>query len=152
MNHLESASFKFENYRITNFSFSDPENDEQELNIGFNPSGLFIRDSSTYILEFEFSASGEDDGKQIINAKMIGIFKFENISDLKDIPQYFYQNSIAIVFPFMRSFVSTLTMMGGIKHLLLPILNLSSLEKTLKENTYSTNIEFTDSEGPKLIE
>ncbi|EXZ22215.1 pretranslocase subunit SecB family protein, partial [Bacteroides fragilis str. S13 L11] len=54
---------------------------------------------------------------------------------LAEIPNFFYPNSIAILFPYVRAFVSTLTLQANIKPILLPTLNLSSLQDTLRENT-----------------
>ena len=47
----------------------------------------------------------------------------------------FISNSIAILFPYVRAFVSTLTLQANIKPILLPTLNLSSLQDILRENT-----------------
>ena len=151
MNQSDKAVFNLENYRISHFSFSDPENEEQQLNIAFNPSGLFFKGESRFVLQFEFLAAGSEDGKQIIKAKMIASFQFVEKIEYGDIPPYFYKNAIAIVFPFMRSFVSTLTLLAGVKQLILPILNLSSLESTLIENTVVPDMGFTERDDQKLI-
>ncbi len=144
MNQPQEAIFKFENYRINKFSFSDPENEDQKINIAFNPSGLFIKEGSRFVVQFDFTTSGIEDGKQIISARMIASFKFNEAIELNNIPDYFYKNSIAIVFPYLRAFVSSLTVLANVKPMILPILNLGSLEKTLKENTTSIDVELTE--------
>lgn len=53
-------------------------------------------------------------------------------------PSYFYRNSIAIVFPYIRAFISTVTLQANIPPIILPTMNLTSLEIPLKQNT--TNV------------
>lgn len=55
--------------------------------------------------------------------------------ELKDIPDFFYANSIAIIFPYIRAFVSTLTLQANIPPIVLPTLNLSQLRTILRDNT-----------------
>ncbi|MBK7039827.1 MAG: protein-export chaperone SecB [Bacteroidetes bacterium] len=54
---------------------------------------------------------------------------------LVEIPTFFYKNCIAIIFPYLRAFLSTLTLQANVKPLILPLMNLSGLEKPLIENT-----------------
>jgi len=68
-----------------------------------------------------------------VNCK--AIFDFDDDAKEAGIPDYFYKNSIAIVYPFIRSFISSLTLQANVKLILLPTMNLSSLEAPLKENT-----------------
>lgn len=60
---------------------------------------------------------------------------FENVSSFDEIPTYFYRNAIAIIFPYVRAFISTVTLQSNIPPVILPTMNLSSLESPLKENT-----------------
>lgn len=39
---------------------------------------------------------------------------FESARTLEDIPDYFYANSIAILFPYVRAFVSTVSLQANI--------------------------------------
>lgn len=42
---------------------------------------------------------------------------------------------MAILFPYIRAFVSTVTLQANVMPILLPTVNLSSLESRLRENT-----------------
>lgn len=114
------------------------------MNIGFNPSGTFLKTEAKFIIQFDFNTTGIDDGKQIISAKMLASFKFNKQIEADQIPNFFYKNSLAIVFPYLRAFITTLTTQAGVKPLILPILNLESLEKTLRANTEIINAHLTD--------
>lgn len=66
---------------------------------------------------------------------MTASFQFsEDVIDIEDIPTYFYANSIAIVFPYLRAFISSLTIQANLKPMILPTMNLTSLSSPLKEN------------------
>lgn len=62
-------------------------------------------------------------------------YQFENVNSFEEIPDFFYKNSIAILFPFVRAYVSIITIQANVPSVMLPTLNLSSLESELKENT-----------------
>ena len=57
--------------------------------------------------------------------------------EFNDIPGFFYPNSIAILFPYIRAFVSTLTLQANVTPIVLPTLNLTNLQEKLKKNTTS---------------
>lgn len=71
----------------------------------------------------------------LITATFKAVFKFQDKLLFDEIPAFFYKNSIAIAFPYLRSFISTLTLQANIKPIILPLMNLSELEKPLKDNT-----------------
>ncbi len=64
-------------------------------------------------------------------------FNFPESPGFADLSPYFYQNSIAIIFPYIRAFATALTAMANVNPIILPTMNLSSLEEPLKQNTKS---------------
>ncbi|MGO3805987.1 MAG: protein-export chaperone SecB [Sphingobacterium sp.] len=64
-----------------------------------------------------------------------GIFEFINVSQFSEIPDFFYTNCIAILFPYLRSYISTVTVQSNIKPIILPTLNLTPLAKKLRESS-----------------
>ena len=71
-----------------------------------------------------------------ISVQCKGAFKFENVTTLEEIPDYFYRNCIAILFPYVRAYVSLVTTQANVPGVILPTLNLSNLEDDLKKNTF----------------
>ena len=135
MNETKKASFDFENYKINSFSFNDVDNDHSELSVKFEPKGEYDTKSGLFILTFSFKAFLNDGKSELLNVILKANFKFREVVSLEDIPSYFYRNSIAIVFPYLRAFVTTLTAIGNTKPLILPVLNLTGLEQPFKDNT-----------------
>lgn len=133
---MESATFTLEGYHFQEISlFLDEFESNPTLSINFDPQGEFIESESVYKLKFTFNAKTENTDKSVVKVLCKASFKFQNITKLEDIPDYFYPNSIAIVFPYVRALVSTLTLQANVRPILLPTMNLSSLKDDLKANT-----------------
>ena len=77
----------------------------------------------------------KQDEDDFINAKMISFFEIPDANSLDEIPDFFYRNSIAIAYPYLRAFITNLTIQAGQKPIIMPLLNLSELEKPFRENT-----------------
>jgi len=54
---------------------------------------------------------------------------------MEDIPDFFYKNSIAILFPYLRAYLSLVTTQANVPGIILPTYNLSGLEEELRSNT-----------------
>jgi preprotein translocase subunit SecB len=134
---MEKASFSIDKYYFDKVSIDFDNFSKDKLFVDFKPSGVFNKSDSTFDLTFNFTAftSEEKDAKPFVYMRCIGIFKFDNVKNLSDIPSYFYRNSIALLFPYLRAYVSLVTNQANISSLVLPTMNLISLETPLKENT-----------------
>lgn len=134
---MNKAAFSLEGYKFdqVELNLENVKSDTAFL-VDFEPSGVYKEDEKLYILKFVFKAmKDEAEESPIVRIRCIAEFKFEGVASLENIPSFFYLNSIAILFPYVRAFVSTLTLQANIKPILLPTLNLSSLQETLKNNT-----------------
>lgn len=134
---MEKASFSIERYYFDKVLIDLQYHTSDKLFVDFKPSGIFNSENSTYQLKFDFSAftSQEKDTQPFVNIRCNGIFQFENVVSVDEIPSYFYRNSIAILFPYLRAYVSIVTNQANTPPIVLPTMNLASLEKPLKENT-----------------
>jgi preprotein translocase subunit SecB len=138
MSEVKKASFSFKGYQVRSFSYAEPVNPKiDSLSIDFDPSGTFSKGSGIFEVKFNFKAfiKEGDQSQDVITAILYTAFQFEGKLGLSDVPSYFYRNSIAIVFPYLRAFISNLTLQANVKPIILPILNLSDLEEPLRKNT-----------------
>ena len=136
---MEKAAFALKNYifKKVNIDFSSIEEKSNFL-IRFNHSGIFNSNTNTYSLTIIFSALDEkNENLELINIECEATFVFSKEATLETIPEYFYANSIAIIFPYVRAFVSTVTLQANISPVVLPTLNLTSLKEKLKEHSRS---------------
>lgn len=140
----EKALFSLVGYRFTK-SLLDLSNMPNADNISllFEPSGVFYTESKRFDMTFRFSATSSDSQKESIAIEVIvnAQFVFKNIEKLEDIPDFFYPNAIAIIFPYVRAFVSTLTLQANVSPLIIPTMNLVALKDNFKQNTHLAKTE-----------
>lgn len=131
---MKEAAFSLINYSIVK-AILDLENLPigSTFNLDFNPSGVYEQNSGKYTLCLTFQAKCEN--IEAVNIKIIAVYQFKKTLGFNDIPSYFYSNSIAIIFPYIRAFVSTLTLQANVVPIMLPTLNISALENVLRNNT-----------------
>ena len=121
------AKFRFLNYQIheSSIRISDAESVEKDLQIDIKKSNKEEEKENIYNLFFEIT----------INDKLgsLNIFlniegKFEFNKDLTDSEKdsFFNINAPAILFPYVRAYISTLTSLSGINPIILPTINLSN--------------------------
>ena len=133
INKLTISEFSFESFSIKKTYLLYNRKPNKELNLSISSKGKIDKQLNCFFLEMQVLI---DDSENNFEAEIIivGVFSFkENIN--KDIlDNYFYLNAPAILFPFIRSYIYTLTSHSGIGTITLPIMNLSSVID-LKENT-----------------
>ena len=141
---MEPARFSFKRYSFTeaHLSLTDIPN-ECGISLNFHPTGVFHCNTRIFSLTLDFTASYEKEQENVNFAKIVlnADFEFKDITSLGEVPDYFYPNSLAIVFPYIRAFISTLTLQANVRPIVLPTMNLSSLKLEFRNNsTESTNV------------
>lgn len=141
MNETKPAVFSFQDFQINKFSFnrhSRSQTEESTLSVDFNPEGIFYVNEAEFNIDLAFNAfykGANGERYELVSVEMTAIFMFKERVDFDKIPTYFYRNSIAIIFPYLRAFISSLTIQANIPPLILPIMNLMDLEEVLRRNT-----------------
>lgn len=131
-----TAAFSFTGHKVKKFTLTVPDIEPENVAVDFDPSGEYDANTGIYKLILVFSARyGEKNENVFANITAEGYFRLDGKPSFEDVAPYFYANSIAILFPYLRAFVTVLTSVGNIKPLILPTLNLGSLAIPLKENT-----------------
>lgn len=136
MAEAKKASFSFKKFSVPKFSYSSTNNElESELRLSFEPKGYYNKENSNFKLVIEFKGIEESTDNEIIKVTSEALFEFSEELDSKEIPIYFYSNSIAIVFPYIRAFISNLTLQANTGVIMLKLLNFTKMGNLLKENT-----------------
>jgi len=110
------------------------------ISVSFDPSGKYYQKEGRFDLKIIFSAFYDKEGsvdekESLINVAIEGVFMFSEPLKFTDLPTYFYQNSIAIIFPYIRAFVTSLTAIANVNPFILPTMNLMALEEPLRTHT-----------------
>ncbi|MCG8860077.1 protein-export chaperone SecB [Tenacibaculum finnmarkense] len=135
MEEVQKAAFSFEHFKVPKFSYNENNDNGSKLKLGLEPKGTYNSITGEFTLNLNFISHNEDNlGNFIFELNSIAVFKFNSSIKYNDIPEYFYKNAIAIMFPYLRAFTSTLTLQANTKLLKLGLMNLTGLEIPLKEN------------------
>ena len=87
------------------------------------------------MLYFDVLVECKETNTDVIRVSCEATFTFGDSVSINDIPDYFYPNSLAIIFPYVRAFVSTITLQANIQPVVLPTINLMGLTESLKSQT-----------------
>ncbi len=132
---MEKAAFRLDSYKFTKASLNFDIPNPAELVINFNVQGSFYPKKSLYELYFDTKIDCKETDKEVIGVSCIATYKFNDFIDFKDIPEYFFTNCLAILFPYLRAFVSTISLQANVRPVLLPTINLSGLTDGLRNKT-----------------
>ncbi len=132
---MENIRFQFQSFLVKRslIELKDGQPDKG-FNIAITPSGQILSAKSVFQLKLEIKVH---DNNEVINAELTTVATFifnKNIKEF-DLENYFFVNAPAIVFPYVRAYLSTLTNLSGIRPINLPTLNLTQLKDNLKKNT-----------------
>ncbi len=134
---MQQAIFKIKSYRFNKVNLNlDVLNTDSSLEIEFQTKSIFYQEKKTFELSFVCDVFNEnEDINKLVSVSCIVEYEFDNNLTLEDIPNYFYSSSLAIVFPYVRSYISMLTMQSNITNITLPLLNLTNHAEKIKEST-----------------
>lgn len=130
------SNFQFLGYKILKSSIDLKETitENSGLDIGFKASGTVNKKNLTFDLNLKVLIKNSENSLNIeINS--VGNFRFEPVEDVNDIADFFYINASALLFPYIRAYIGTLTNLSGLKAINLPTLNLTNLAEDLRKNT-----------------
>jgi preprotein translocase subunit SecB len=127
--------FKFLNYRISNFSYDETGKDNSEYEIAFDPTGIYNEVNGKYSLSLTFKADDKETKKNVITVIAKAEYKFDKIYKFEELPKHFFLSAIPIFFPYLRAFVSNLTLQANTAPLILGLINFTNMAEPLKENT-----------------
>ncbi len=133
------SKFQFQGFVIRR-SLIEQTNEipSESFNITFLPVGIVSNSKSTFQLQLGVRIVDENKALNI-EVDSVADFYFEKGTEENQLSNYFYMNAPAILFPYIRAYISTLTSLSGLKPLLLPTLNLIGLAKDLAEHTTTTD-------------
>ena len=131
-----TSAFKFDKYIIQRSVINRKLMDSPEsFQIGFNPKGTHFKEDGRF--ELFLGIHIEDEKKSLlIEVDAIATFFLKGETSEKMLKTYFYINAPAILFPYIRAYIATLTTLSGMAPINLPTLNLSQLAPELEKNTH----------------
>lgn len=119
----EQTKFRFKGYRIIKSEMRMAQSGEIDKKLNVTFSGIRTSEcESEYALDLGVSVTNPDQSLDI-QLEMRGIFEFDNNLSLQEKGTFFTASAPAIMFPYLRAHISTLTAISGIDPLILPTIN-----------------------------
>jgi len=130
---MDNSFFQFDSFIIQKSVFELNQNLEVgELSVGFKSAGKLDFEKGKFNLELGIFISDSTEALKI-EIDSVGFFNFENL-DRDSLSNFLFVNAPAILFPYLRAYISSLTTLSGIRPIVLPTLNLTSLREGLESN------------------
>ncbi len=139
MAEIKNAPFSIKDFKIPNFSYNLSKRDlNVSMKIDFDPHGTYIEDEGIFLLNLIITGTEDiENGALLIEINSFATFQFEKGLPFNDIPDFFYVNSTAIFFPYLRAFISTMSLQANMPLVILNTFNFVGLSSVLKSNTMS---------------
>lgn len=132
---MEDSKFQFKGFHIVRTLIERTEKESsKKINLGFAPKGLLYKNDSNFQLHLDVKIEDENKSFQI-EIDAIANYVFENKESLDNLSKFFYVNAPALLFPYIRAYISTLTNLSGFEPINLPTLNMTRLGEDLRKNT-----------------
>lgn len=133
------APIQFLNFIVRESYISFNETGDYKIKIDFDTKAIVNQAASKYNLFIETVIS-EENGKLNIRVASESFFNYDdqiNIEELKE--GLFTKNAPAIVFPYIRAYIASLTALSGVPTLNLPTLNMTKLGEDLQSKIIIKN-------------
>ena len=135
MDTIPVGAFSLKSYAFTKAYLDFRNISSSKLNIELVPKGVYNASTCEFKLAFEVKIKSEFTETDIIDVVCEAVLQFQDKIAFSDIPDYFYANSLAILFPYVRAFISTLSLQANVKPIIIPTVNLSGLSEAFKRGT-----------------
>ncbi len=131
---VENSNIQFLNTIVkeSHIVFNRPGN--YKIDINFEPKGVVIKSLNQFILLIKVNIRDVENGFHIEIATESTFTYPENAVIEEYKKSLFVTNAPAIVFPYIRAYISSLTALSGLPVLTLPTLILTEVGKNLSEN------------------
>lgn len=132
--NITQAPFRFKDFFFTESSIKLNRNTKgTSIDIRFDPKGKISEKEKSFEIDLGVSLKSED-GLEV-SVRMLGLFEFKDVVKAEQLNNYFFVNAPAIIFPYLRSYLSALTALSGSATIIIPPMNIIPLGKDLEKNT-----------------
>lgn len=136
------SKINFEKYLIqkTIFEINDEyksTNQQLELDLEINNEIEIDEENSIALIKINclvFKDSKKNNFPFTLEVSIVGFFEYETKSSIEEIFDLLEINGSSILFPYLRSYITTITSNAGIPPLIIPTLNIVELLKENKKN------------------
>lgn len=130
--NTKTARFRMQGYLITNTSIRLTGNEiGEDMEFGIAPEGVFNEAEKTFLLTLNVVAKDKEQNLDL-SLTIKGMFEYDT-DDMNELIPYISMNAPAIMFPYIRAYISNITALGGTQPIILPTLNIEGVGLELLE-------------------
>lgn len=130
-----TSSFRLVEFLVEKSFFErKPIKKNDQPNIDIIPSGRLIREQKLFQLVLDVKVATVSN-RFSAEIRAVGLFHFPDDAEEITLGNFFLINAPAILFPYVRAYITSLTALSGLGSETIPTLNLTNLSDTLKNNT-----------------
>jgi len=127
------AEFQFVEYIITKsiHIHKNINKNKKDYKLSLEPSGIL----NTKIKQFQLALALEvidKDEDSLLNVEIVGFFNYKG--EPEEIKTFLSVNAPALLYPYLRAYVSSITSLSGLGTHTLPTMNLLGLKEELENN------------------
>jgi preprotein translocase subunit SecB len=141
MDNQVDAVISFQNYRIEKIDYRINENYTSQKDVGFDLDfniNLKISTEShqaAVVLEIIINKDFAKNNQPIfLNVVIIGFYSYDSSLSDEKLNDILKTNAVAILFPYLRGFISNITVNSGMPPVILPTLNIIEFLKEKEKN------------------
>ena len=136
------SNLNFRNFVVPRFQFEKTEIDIEKSSFEIQPQALISRKKQQFHINIELELLNKEN-QFILKMTSVGIFNY-TAQEEELLLNFMSVNGPAIVFPYIRSFISNLTSLSGFETVTLPTLNLSGFKEDLIKNLIDLDKKMTN--------
>lgn len=133
----EIAKFRFTGFKIPHSEINLKDyssKSSQDYTIKISAEGKIVNDSN-FILQMRIAVNNKDNSVDI-KTDLVGNFEFDKELTEKALNSFFCANAPAIMFPYVRAYITSLTALSGIDAVIIPTLNVTQLGEEIKNSLH----------------
>ncbi len=129
---MEKSQLLFQNFLVTSFDYKMLNYNVEESQLDFDFKVMFSRSKERFTINADLSIVDEENNV-VIELSSVGLFSFD-FKDETYFDNFVSLNGPAIIFPYIRGFISNFTSLSGLSTIILPTLNLSGYKQDILDN------------------
>lgn len=130
--NTKTARFRMQGYLITNTTIRLTGNEiGEDMEFGIAPEGVFDESKKLFLLTLNVVAKDKEQNLDL-SLTIKGMFEYDT-DDMNELIPYISMNAPAIMFPYIRAYISNITALGGTQPIILPTLNVEGVGQELLE-------------------
>lgn len=132
----KKSGFQFNGFKVIKSLIEIKGQGSEELNLEIEPKAILNNQEDIFILEMHVVVIDKTGN---INIEIIVEGEYNIVHRDENLKSFLLTNAPAIIFPYIRAYITSLTALSGTTTITLPTMNLKGLKEKLERNLEEIN-------------